>query len=67
MPRSGDAERDLTGLIVAQSGALIATGDRQEPFRLVDGTGAVIGAAAEYFCDLQAAGRAEATLRSYGM
>jgi site-specific recombinase XerD len=60
-------ERDLAGLAVPQRGALIATGDRMEPFRLVDGTGVVVGAVAEFFCDLQAAGRADATLRSYGL
>jgi len=52
---------------VPQSGALIATGEVGKPFRLVDGTGAVVGAAAEFFCELQAAGRAGATLRSYGL
>jgi site-specific recombinase XerD len=67
MSGSGDAGRDLAGLVVAQSGALIATGDRLEPFRLVDGAGAVVGTVAEFFCDLQAAGRADATLRSYGL
>ena len=67
MRGSGDAERDLAGLVVPQCGAVIATGDRLEPFRLVDGAGVVVGAVAEFFCDLQAAGRAEWTLRSYGL
>ena len=44
MPGSEDAERDLAGLAVPQRGALITTGDRLEPFRLVDAAGAVVGA-----------------------
>ena len=43
------------------------TGDRYEPYRLVDADGAVVVAATAYFRDLLAAGRAEATVRSYGM
>ena len=49
------------------AGALQATGDPWEPYRLVDAGGAAVEAVAEYFRDLQAAGRSEATLRSYGM
>jgi site-specific recombinase XerD len=52
---------------VAQRGGLVATGGRQEPFRLVDGDGLVVAAAAEFFCDLQAAGRPDSTIRSYGL
>jgi integrase len=65
----GEAEvvRDLVGLVVPQSGSLVMTGERQEPFRLVDGDGRVVAAAAEFFGDLQAAGRPDSTLRSYGL
>jgi|SRR5215813_558972 len=59
--------RDLVGLVVPQRGSLVVTGERQEPVRLVDGDGAAVAAAAEFFCDLQAAGRPDSTLRSYGL
>src|SRR5579859_6308904 len=64
-----DAEvpRDLVNLVVPQRGGLVATGQRQEPFRLVDGDGRVVAAAAEFFGDLQAAGRPCSTVRSYGL
>jgi integrase len=67
MFREAEAGRDLVSLVVPQWGALVATGGRQEPFRLVDGDGGVVAAAAEFFCDLQAAGRPDSTLRSYGL
>jgi integrase len=64
-----DAEvaRDLVSLVVPQRGALVATGERQEPFRLVDGDGVAVAGAGWFFCDLQAAGRPDSTLRSYGL
>ena len=37
------------------------------PFELVDAAGAVVGPVAVYLRDVQACGRSEATLRSYGM
>jgi len=46
---------------------MVATGDRYEPYRLVGADGVVVAAAASFFRDLLAAGRAEATVRSYGM
>jgi integrase len=63
----GDPERDLAALVVPQSGRLVATGIRYEPFRLLDPGGSVVGAVTEWFRDLLAAGRAESTLRSYGL
>jgi site-specific recombinase XerD len=65
----GDDEfsRDLAALVVPQAGRLVATGDRYEPYRLVDGDGVAVAAATAYFRDLLAAGRAESTVRSYGM
>lgn len=45
----------------------MATGEVFEPFRLVDGTGVVVGPAAVFLRDLQACGRSASTLRSYGM
>jgi hypothetical protein len=59
--------RDLAGLAVPLAGRLVATGDRWEPCRLVDADGKRVGAAGAYFGHLQAAGRAELTVRSYGM
>ena len=59
--------RDLAGLVVPLAGRLVATGDRWEPYRLVDADGKPVGAAGAYFGHLQAAGRAEPTVRSYGM
>jgi len=62
-----EPSRNLAALVVPQAGRLIATGDRYEPCRLVDADGVVVAAATAYFRDLLAAGRAEATVRSYGM
>ena len=66
---TGDDEpsRDLAALVVPQDGRLAATGDRYEPYRLVDADGVVVAAAGSFFRDLLAAGRAEATVCSYGM
>jgi len=62
-----DPSRDLAALAVPQAGRLVATSDRYEPYRLVGADGVVVAAATVYFRDLLAAGRAEATVRSYGM
>src|SRR5271169_5810550 len=66
---TGDDEpfRDLAALVVPQDGRLAATGDRYEPYRLVGADGAPVAAATAFFRDLLAAGRAESTVRSYGM
>jgi len=58
---------DRSRVVVAAVGALVATGDPWEPYRLVDASGASIGAVAQYLMDLQAAGRPATTQRSYGM
>ena len=59
--------RDLAGLVVACVGRLVAMGAKGEPYRLIDGSGAVVEPAALFLRDLLAAGRSAATLRSYGM
>jgi site-specific recombinase XerD len=66
---TGDDElsRDLAALVVSQDGRLAATGDRYEPYRLVGADGVAVAAATAFFRDLLAAGRAESTVRSYGM
>lgn len=48
-------------------GSLEATGDRLNPFRLVDAAGGPVDAVSAYLRDLQATGSSEATLRSYGL
>jgi site-specific recombinase XerD len=58
---------DVAGLVVPLAGGLRETGDPWEPFRLVDPAGEMVAPAAAYLRDVQACGRSEATLRSYGM
>jgi len=59
--------RDLSVLEVPAVGSLSATGSKWEPYRLLDPEGRSVGAVAAFFGDLLAAGRSEATVRSYGM
>jgi hypothetical protein len=61
-----DSTWDLAALAVPSVGALRETGDPWEPYRIVDAAGEPVAAVAEFFRDLQAAGRSEATFRSYG-
>jgi hypothetical protein len=63
----GEPTVDLAGLVVPLAGRLVATGDRWEPYRLLDSGGVAIEAARAYFGHLQAAGRSEPTIRSYGL
>jgi integrase len=62
----GESLENLARLAVPLAGALEETGDRWLPFRLTDPAGAAVEAVSAFFGDLQAAGRSEATLRSYG-
>lgn len=62
-----ESSLDLGDLVVAQVGSLQCTGDRWEPWRLVDADGVLVEAVSAFLADLQAAGRSETTLRSYGM
>src|SRR4051812_23224112 len=59
--------RDLAALRVLPVGCLQATGDGWAPFVLLDPEGVVVEAVAVFLRELSAQGRAEATLRSYGM
>jgi integrase len=63
----GEAGRDLAGLVVPTVGAVVESGDRWEPYRLVDATGTTVPAVSAFLRDLHAAGRSEATQRSYAM
>lgn len=59
--------RDLSRLVVARWGRLVETGDRYEPYRFVGADGVVVEPVAVFFQELLAAGKAAATVRSYGM
>jgi site-specific recombinase XerC len=59
--------RDLVGLVVPTVGSVNETGDRWDPYRLIDATGATVGAVSAFLRDLQAAGRSVVTQRSYAM
>jgi integrase len=58
---------DRTRVVAPVVGKLVATGDPFEPYRLVGPDGTAVEAVSDFFSDLMAAGRSEATLRSYGM
>ncbi|MEU7156021.1 site-specific integrase [Streptomyces chrestomyceticus] len=60
-------KRDLAALAVPRWGRLVETGDRYEPYRLLDADGASVEPVAVYFRELLAAGKAPSTVRSYGM
>jgi site-specific recombinase XerD len=59
--------RDMAELSVPVVGSLVQTNDPWLPFQLVDPIGGVVEGVSAFFRDLQAAGRSEATIRSYGM
>ena len=63
----GEPAVDAAGLVVPLAGRLVATGDGWEPYRLLDSGGVAVEAARAYFGHLQAAGRSELTIRSYGL
>ena len=60
-----DGKLDLDLAVLA--GKLDETGSRWEPYRLLDPSGEPVRAVAEFFVDLQARGRSQSTVRSYGM
>jgi site-specific recombinase XerD len=65
--KDGEEIGDLARLVVPLAGVLEETGDRWMPFRLTDPAGGVVEPVSAFFADLLAAGRSEATVRSYGM
>ena len=62
-----DEPLGLVGLVVPLAGAVEATEDPFEPFRLVDPAGEPVLPVTEFLADLQAGGGAAATQRSYAM
>jgi len=60
-----DVPRDLLALVVPAVGAVVVTGDVFMPCRLVDAAGAEVEPVSVFLAELQAAGRSEATLKSY--
>jgi hypothetical protein len=64
---NSEQARDLNALVVPRLGSLGDSGDPFEPYRLLDGTGRVVGPVAAYLRDLQARGLPETTQRSYGL
>jgi integrase len=67
MLERGELPRDRAEVVVDPVGLLEETGEAREPYRLLDPGGMPVEAAAAYFRDLQAAGRSQSTVRSYGM
>lgn len=60
-------DRDLSALVVPLVGRLLATSERYEPYRMLGPDEVGVGPVTAFFRDLLAAGRAEATVRSYRM
>jgi hypothetical protein len=58
---------DVAGPTVLPPGELRGTGNPWMSFELVDAAGGAVAPAADYLKDVQACGRPESTLRSYGM
>ena len=57
----------MATLVVTQCGALEATEDPFEPYRLLDPEGRPVAPVAAFLCDLHGCGRPATTQRSYGM
>ena len=67
MLERGEFPRDRAEVVVDPVGFLEETGEAREPYRLLDPGGMPVEGAAAYFRDLQAVGRSQSTVRSYGM
>lgn len=63
----GSCDRDLSTSLVPAFGRLVATSERYEPYRMLGADAMGVEPVTVFFRDLLAAGRAEATVRSYGM
>jgi len=64
---AGDRSGGPAGLVVPRAGCLAATGDGDEPYRVIGPDGVTVEPVTEFFRDLLAAGRSASTVRSYGM
>jgi hypothetical protein len=60
-----DAPRDVASLVVPLAGSVQDSEDVFVPYRLVDAESLTVGPASAFLAELQASGRAEATLKSY--
>lgn len=67
MDNQENVPRVLTRLQVPLPGALVASGEPFDPFRLVDTSGANVGPASAYIAELPACGRSTKTFRPEGM
>ena len=56
----------LAELTVARVGRIEQTSDLWMPYRMLDPAGVPVEPVSDFFRDLQAAGRSQATMRSYG-
>ena len=63
----GEQPRDLSGLVVPRRGALEATGDLFQPYRLVDGDGAVVAPVVGVFRRVDGVRATGDDAASYGM
>lgn len=63
---SAAVRRDVSGLVVARVGRVVATGDPVLPWAVLDGAGAPVVPVAEFLRDLLACGSSPASCRSYG-
>ena len=59
--------RDISRLVVARAGRLVATGDACEPYRVIGPGGEVVEPVSVFVRDLLASGKSESTLRSYSV
>ena len=64
---AGDRSGGPAGLVVPRAGCLVATGDGDDPYRVIGPDGVTVEPVTEFFRDLLAAGRSTSTVRSYGM
>ena len=63
---SGSSGRDVSGLVVARVGRVVATGDPVLPWTVLDGAGMPVEPVSEFLRDLLACGSSAASCRSYG-
>jgi integrase len=67
MDENRDLSSRLSAMVVPAVGRLVESDDPWEPYALVGPAGVPVEAVGAFFRELQAAGRAAATARSYGM